>query len=88
MDEDELRTLQDPTAWDFDDAQVRPPVAGAGAVVAIRFAADEFEHVAKQAAEANLSLTAFIRDAVLTKVVHPSVRDVACTDRSRQPRLH
>ena len=73
MDEDELRELQDPTAWDYEHAQVLPPAADAGAVVAVRFAADEFERVSRCASEANMSLTAFIRDAVREKVAHQAV---------------
>jgi hypothetical protein len=72
MDEDELRDLQDPSAWDYENAEVVAPMPEAGAVVAVRFAADEFARVVKQAAEANLTLAAFVRGAVIEKVARRS----------------
>lgn len=44
------------------------PVAEAGAVIAVRFAAEEFERIVEQAAEADLTLTAFVREVVLARV--------------------
>lgn len=74
MGEDEVRELQDPSGWDFEQAAVVSPVEQPGAVVAVRFAADDFARVARLAAESNTSVTAFVRDAVLEKVAHRPVR--------------
>ena len=74
MDEDELRELQDPSSWDFERAEVVPPAENAGAVIAVRFAADDFARIAQRATEAKMGLTAFIRDAVLEKVAQPTIR--------------
>ncbi len=74
MDEDELRELQDPSSWDWEHAEVVPPAENPGAVVAVRFAADDFARIAQRAREANVSLTTFVRDAVLEKVAHQTAR--------------
>lgn len=76
MDEEELRALQDPTAWDYEHAEVLPPVRDAGAVVAVRFTADEFDRVAKGARAADTTLFAFVRDAVLDRVARHPAREV------------
>lgn len=74
MDEDELRELQDPSNWDYENAQIGVPVDDVGAVVAVRFSADEFERVARRAAETGVSLTSFVRDSVLDRVAQQRVR--------------
>ena len=66
--------MEDPSTWDYEHAQVLPPAADAGAVVAVRFAAEEFDRVVKHAAEAKLTLAAFVREAVLERVAERAVR--------------
>lgn len=41
MDEDEPRAVQDPAGWDWENAELRSPEADVGAVIAVRFSADE-----------------------------------------------
>ena len=74
MDEDEPWELQDPSSWDWERAEVVSPAVDTGAVVAVRFAAADFARVAQRAREANLSLTTFVREAVLEKLAHQAVR--------------
>lgn len=44
------------------------PVAEVGAVISVRFSAEEFERVAERATEGHSTLAAFVRQAVPEKV--------------------
>jgi hypothetical protein len=72
--DDELRELQDPAEWDFEQADVVSAEDAAGGVVMVRFSAEDFSRVAKQAGEAKLTLAAFVREAVLDKVLQRTAR--------------
>lgn len=74
MDDDELRELQDPSNWDYENAQRVAPVDDAGAVIAVRFTAAEFERVAQQAAQARMTLASFVRAMVLERVPERAMR--------------
>jgi hypothetical protein len=74
MDEDELRELQDPANWDWENAEIRSPEADVGAVVAVRFTAEEFSQIARQATEAEVSLASFVRESVLARVTQRAAR--------------
>lgn len=75
MDEDEPRAVQDPAGWDWENAELRSPEADVGAVIAVRFSADVFSEVARQAAAADLSLAAFVRTLVLARVTRRDLRE-------------
>jgi hypothetical protein len=67
-EEQELRELQDPDAWDWEHGELHAPVTNAGAVVSVRFTRDEFDRVAAAAERIGLKLTQFIHDAALAHV--------------------
>ena len=74
MDDDELRELQDPDNWDWDSAEVMPPVPNAGAAVLVTFAGEDFDRVAREAKAAGMKLTGFIREAALEKADQRSLQ--------------
>lgn len=76
MDEDELQELQDPANWDYESAELCPPAADAGAIIAVRFTADEFGRVVRHAAEAGVSLASFVHGVVLEEVSQPTTSEV------------
>jgi hypothetical protein len=63
-DDDEIEFEAD---WDFDNAVVVNPVSAPGAVVSVRFTADEFEQVARQSAAEGIKLTDYIRQAAVQR---------------------
>jgi len=73
MDDDELRELEDPASWDQNGVEARPAVRNARGVVAVEFAGEDLERLARSAAEAGMSLAAFVRHAALEKAAHSSV---------------
>ena len=74
MDDDELRELQNPENWDRENAQVHSPEKDVGAVIAVRFTAEEFKRMARRAAEADLPLTSFVRNLVLERIAEGAAR--------------
>ena len=72
--DDEARELEDPETWDHETAEPRPPVENARGVVVVVFTGEELDRVARHAAEAGTTLSAFVRDAALEKVAERSVR--------------
>ena len=73
-DAEELRELQDPESWAWDTAVVMPPVPDAGAVVAVRFAGEDFKRIAREAEAAGMRLTEFIRQGALEKAARGALR--------------
>lgn len=55
--------LREPETWDFEQARVVSPQQRAGAVVSVRFTADEFDVVDAAAGRAKERLSTFIRIA-------------------------
>ena len=74
MDDADDRDLQDPDTWDYEHAELLPPVANPQAVVAVTFEGEDFILVAKQAEQAGMKLSEFIREAALEKVAQQSLR--------------
>jgi hypothetical protein len=64
VDEDEPRHDEE---WDFEGAQVVVPTAAPGAVVAVRFTADEFDLVAHRSETEGTTVIEYVRRAVLER---------------------
>jgi hypothetical protein len=63
--DEELAELEDPDTWDWESAEVHPPVENPGARVSVRFTAAELGVVERAAEQAGMKLTAYIRAAAL-----------------------
>jgi hypothetical protein len=61
----EIDELEDPENWDFDTAQIQPPVENPQAVVSVTFTRSEIGRVATAARSRGMSLTEFVKDASL-----------------------
>lgn len=70
----ELAELQDPDAWDYEHAEPYPAAHLPRAVVTVTFQGEDFIRVTKQAEQRGMTLTDFIREAVLDKAEQPSLR--------------
>lgn len=57
--------LEDPNTWDWENAETLPGVASAEAVVSVRYSAGEFAAIAEHAERQGLTVTEFVRRAVL-----------------------
>jgi hypothetical protein len=56
-----------PKDWDFDNAEIRPPVRGRRAIVSVAFPAEDFQVVAKTAEALGMKLSEFIREAAVSR---------------------
>jgi hypothetical protein len=65
---EELRELQDPDSWDWEQGEVHGPAVNPTAVVSIRFTREEFERVATAAERSGRKLTQYVHDAALAQV--------------------
>ena len=67
-EDEELRELQDPDAWDWDSAELRPAGDGGRIIVSVEFSGEEFERVGAAAEEAGVHTPQFIRQTVLAQL--------------------
>jgi hypothetical protein len=68
----ELRELQDPQSWDWEQVEYTGPSKEAGVVAPVRFTRAEFERVSDAAERAGTSLQQFLHDLVLTHLATPA----------------
>src|SRR5688572_8415312 len=68
MDDQELRALESPDAWDSENAELHPGTKNTRSVISIAFARDDYARVSKCAAQLNKRTSEFIREAALEKV--------------------
>jgi predicted flap endonuclease-1-like 5' DNA nuclease len=78
--------------WDFDSAQIQPPVENPRALVSVAFNPDEFDLLATEARQRHITVPEFIRAVVLQQVSasepHPPKRlREQSTDRQLQTRV-
>ena len=74
MDGDELKDLQDPDNWDFENPIAIPANKKGRAVVSVAFARDDFERVVRTAKREGKRTSEYIRDAALTMAHVPGAR--------------
>jgi hypothetical protein len=67
VDIEEITALESSATWDFDKAEVHPPVNGNRVVVSVAFPGDAFEQVIASAEHLGMCVSAFIRQAALEK---------------------
>ncbi|MEA2598322.1 MAG: hypothetical protein QOF01_4791 [Thermomicrobiales bacterium] len=70
MDDTELRELQDPDTWDFDQAEEHRPTERARAVVSVAFQRDDYDAVSEAARDEGMKVSEFIRDAALARAAY------------------
>ena len=68
LDDEELKELENPETWDWETAEMRPPVKAGRTVVSVAFAREDFQLVAKFADRVGKRTSVFIREAALDKV--------------------
>jgi len=66
-DEQELRELQDPEAWDSERGETREPVKNPRAIVSVAFSTPEFREVTTYARRLGMRTSEFIRTAALER---------------------
>jgi len=74
MDEKELKELQDPNNWEFDETPPEAPPRRGRAVVSVAFNAEDFDRVSRHARASGLRLSEFIREAALDRTTAPGAR--------------
>lgn len=67
MSDKELADLQNADSWDFGEAERRPGVKGARAVVSVAFSREDFDHVTACADQISKRTSEFIREAALER---------------------
>jgi uncharacterized protein (DUF1778 family) len=67
MDDQELRELEDPDSWDFENVQIHQPVAHRRAVVSVALSRDAFRDIASAARDCGMTVTGFVRLAAIEK---------------------
>jgi hypothetical protein len=67
MSDKELAELQSPNSWDFGEAERRPGVKRARAVVSVAFSREDFDRVATCAEQLGKRTSEFIREAALER---------------------
>lgn len=67
--------LQDKNEWDWDKAEVHPPVKSRRVVVSVAFKSPEFQRVSSYASKIGKRTSEFVREAAIRAVPasHPSV---------------
>ena len=68
----EEEELMDPDTWDGGSVEVRKPVKKPRAVVSVAFPASDFELVAAKAREQGKTVSAFVREAALSRSERPA----------------
>lgn len=69
--EQELRELQDPAAWDDESVEVLPPVKAPRAIVSVAFSRADLGQIAAYAQRHGMKLSEFIRKAALELAAQP-----------------
>lgn len=76
MDSEELKDLQDPESWDFENPIEVPANKKSRAVVSVAFGRDDFERVVTTARREGKRTSEFIRDAALAMARAPGARAI------------
>ena len=62
LNDEELMELENPETWDWETAEMRPPVKAGRTVVSVAFARGDFQLVAKFAVGLGMRTSVFIRE--------------------------
>lgn len=69
--DDEERELMDPETWDWDSAEVLPPVPASSTITEIHLSREELALVDRAAQAEGMTLAAYLRHAALERALHP-----------------
>lgn len=69
--DDEERELMDPETWDWDSAEVLPPVPASYTITEIHLSRDELALLDRAAQAEGLTVSAYLRQAALERALHP-----------------
>ena len=67
MSDEEVQNLEDPRAWDQENAVTVRPKRKVRAVVSVAIPAEAFDQISESAERAGMKLSEFIRDAAMEK---------------------
>ena len=79
------REYQKPDTWDWEQAEMRPPVKRARVIVSVAFPRPDFERVAAYAERVGKRTSEFIREATLQSVPSAAREPVVVSDADLRP---